>query len=248
MAYHDPTRNEIIVRVVYDGLATAGKTTNLRALHACFADRASREVYVPAEKAGRTLYFDWLELMTGHVDDWPLRCQLLTVPGQFAYAERRYRILSDVDAIVAVCDSSPAGVRAARIAWTFLREVLASTQRADVPIVVQANKQDLPGALPLDALRAELDIDDRIPIVAARAASGDGVRPTFIAALDRARSRVRVRLREHGAAGLPPCTESAEELYALMLADTEAPPAEAARAVEAALRELSRSEDADETK
>lgn len=240
MAYHDPQRNEIVLRVVYDGLATAGKTTNLRSLHACFESRASGDVRVPAEQAGRTLYFDWLELMAGHVDDWPLRCQVLTVPGQFAYSERRYRILSEVDAVVSVCDSSPAGVRAARIAWAFLRTVLESTQRADLPVVVQANKQDLPGALSIAELRAALDLAEDIPVFPAQAASGDGVRPTFIAALDRARARVRGVLREHGVERLPPCIDSAEGLHARMVAEADTPPAEAVLAVEAALRELER--------
>ena len=43
----------------------------------------------------------------------PLRCQLLTVPGQFAFADRRYRLLRGIDAVVMVCESTPNGIRAA---------------------------------------------------------------------------------------------------------------------------------------
>ncbi len=240
MAYYDSTRREIVLRIVYDGLATAGKTTNLRSLHQSFLARASGDIYVPAERAGRTTYFDWLELMSGYVDDWALRCQVLTVPGQFAIAERRFRLLAEVDAVVAVCDSTPKGMRAARIAWVFLGKVLAATANADVPIVVQANKQDLPNALGPDQVRDALALPSTIPVVAARAREGDGVRPTFIAALDRARSRVRSALREGGVAALRPSSLDAEQLYAAMLSDSGAPSEGAAEAIEAALEEMDR--------
>ena len=85
MATFDRDRREIVLRIIYDGVATAGKTANLRSLRALFGRRAQGEVYAPAETAtGRAFYFDSLDLLVGHADEWPLRCQLLTVPGQLA--------------------------------------------------------------------------------------------------------------------------------------------------------------------
>lgn len=223
MAYFDPERREVVLRIVYDGLATAGKTANLRALHAAATHRARGALVVPAEtRTGRTLYFDWLELLVGYIDDWPIRCQILTVPGQFAHAERRFQLLREIDAVVLVCESSRAGVRAARIAWAFLTAALASTGNAATPIIVQANKQDLPGALSVQEVRAELDLEVRLPILAASATGQDGVLATFLTALGEAREPVRRLLRSTGPEALPRPVGTAEELYLAMLAHEEA--------------------------
>lgn len=222
MATFDPDRREIVLRIVYDGAATAGKTANLRSLYATFGHRAQGELYIPAETAsGRTLYFDWLELVVGHLDDWPVRCQVLTVPGQFAFAERRYRLLRGIDAVVVVCESTPQGVHAARLAWTFLQRVLASTGNPDLPVVVQANKQDLPGALACSEIAAQLALGRGSRVLPACALHGDGVRVTFLAALDAARDAVRATLRRSGVEALAPPMESAEQLHEAMLRDAD---------------------------
>jgi hypothetical protein len=237
MATFDRNRQEIVLRIVYDGAATAGKTANLRSLHASFAHRAQGELYTPVETpAGRTLYFDSLNLLTGHVEEWPIRCQLLTVPGQLAFAERRYRLLRGIDAAVIVCESTRRGIQAAHGSWRFLEKALASTGNGQVPVIVQANKQDLPGALSPDEVEAQLGLGRRIRVLPASALHGDGVRTTFLAALDAARDAVRERLGRAGPETLGPPMESAAQLYAAMTgeADTESDPAVAV-AVDAAL-------------
>lgn len=240
MACFDHELREIVLRIVYDGAATAGKTANLRSLHESFSARARGDFHVPEETAtGRTLYFDWLELHAGYVEDWPLRCQLLTVPGQLTLAERRFRLLRGIDAAVLVCDSSPAGVRAGRVAWVFLEKVLAATGNAETPILVQANKQDLPGALSPAEIEERLGVGRRV--LPASALSGDGVRETFLAALAAARERLRATLRDRGPEELPPHVESAEQVYTAMLAEEEAPPdPDIAEALEAALAAVER--------
>lgn len=225
MATFDRETREIVLRIVYDGAATAGKTANLRSLHASFGHRAQGTLYTPAETGtGRTLYFDWLELMAGHVDEWPIRCQLVTVPGQFAFAERRYRLLRGIDAAVVVCESTPQGVLAARAAWTFLSGVLAAAGNERIPVVVQANKQDLPGALSPARIAALLALDPKHRVLPARALDGDGVRTTFLAALDAARDVVRAKLRIGGPESLGTPMESAEHLYDAMLREADADP------------------------
>lgn len=237
MAYFDAERREIVVRIVYDGLATAGKTANLRALYTVYTGRAEGEIVVPAETpAGRTLYFDWLELRAGHIDDWPLRCQLLTVPGQFVFAERRFRLLREIDAVVLVCDSTSKGVEAARIAAIFLGRALGSSGQSDVPVIVQANKQDLPGALsPLD-VAARLGLGERRAVIPACATSGDGVRETLITAIREARTRVRELLRRSDPEKLHPPSETAEQLYAALIAAEDAGDEAAATALDEVLR------------
>ena len=58
MATLDRVSDTVVVRIVYDGPPTAGKTTSLRAL----AERLGQgQVFTPEESGGRTVYFDWME-------------------------------------------------------------------------------------------------------------------------------------------------------------------------------------------
>ena len=74
MAIFDPVLQRIAVRVVYDGVAFAGKTTNLKQLCTLFAAQRSNELHTPAELRGRTLFFDWMQIMAGAVCGFPLLC------------------------------------------------------------------------------------------------------------------------------------------------------------------------------
>ena len=65
MAVFDIGQQRMCVRVVFDGLASAGKTTNLRQLADLFATQRTGELFAPAEMDGRTLYFDWLQIAAG---------------------------------------------------------------------------------------------------------------------------------------------------------------------------------------
>lgn len=243
MAAYDPARAEIVLRVVYDGFAGSGKTTNLHALYDAFTLRAADKVWVPAQtRSGRTLFFDWLELEGGFLGDWPLRCQVLSVPGQFALAEKRFVLLHDCDAVVLVVESTTHGVATARVARCFLDAVRSVMPGGGPGYLVQANKRDLPRALPLDALAGLLAPVASPPprVLEATARTGDGVRETFLAALDLARDRLRPLL----AAGLDPRTlpppQTADALYATLRDGQARDASHLAEALEAAL-EMARS-------
>jgi signal recognition particle receptor subunit beta len=216
MAYFDPATRVVTVRIVYDGLGTAGKTTNVKQVHTLFTLARRGEVFVPQEHKGRTLYFDWLELEAGFVGEYRLRCQLLTVPGQFAYVQRRWDLLRTPDAIIEVCDSSPGGIVRSGYAMRFLRAMLAAGNCPDVPIIVQANKQDVPGALRAEELAAALSLDAGTRVVEAVASTGEGVRPTLIFALQAARERALRQIEAAGVEGLERQVDSAEAVYEKM--------------------------------
>lgn len=216
MPFFSPADGAITLRIVYDGLGTAGKTTNIQKLHELYTLRRQGPVVTPEVVRGRTAYFDWLELSTGTLDEkYPLRCQVLTVPGQFAYAPRRWKLLKAPDAIVCVCDSTPAGAKRGRLGLEFLRKLQERGVCPDVPIVIQANKRDLPEAMPLEDLRVTLGLGAEERIYESIASSGEGVQLAFFAALDRARQQLRRHLDEHGTAGLQP-PQAPEELLELL--------------------------------
>lgn len=216
MAIYDPSRRTVTLRIVYDGLGTAGKTTNIQQIFNLFTLARQGDVVVPEEYRGRTLFFDWLELDAGFLDEYRVRIQVITVPGQFAYAQRRWTLLRSPDAVVEVCDSTPAALSRSRYALRFLRGMLAAGDCPDVPIIVQANKQDAPDALDGEALARALELDPDVRVVEAVAREGDGVRATLVFALLAARERVRRQIDTLGIESLERGAESAEALYQRM--------------------------------
>ena len=223
MASYDPGTKSVVVRIVYDGSGLAGKTRTLRWVSETFAARTG-PLYVPAESAsGRTLYFDWLELDGGHFVNeagraHPLRVELVTVPGQSAYVQRRYGLLRSCDAVISVLDSTPKGLRRAAPGLRFLHAALAELGSAAPPLVVQANKQDLPFAQSAASVRRALSIGADVDVVETSAATGAGVREALVKAIQRARGHVRGALGGRAPTWLAPNQSTPESLYRRMRA------------------------------
>lgn len=180
----DLATGRLVARVVYDGSASAGKTTNVRQLAASFRARCTSAVETPVELAGRTLYFDWITLRAGHIHGLPLTCEVLTSPGQTALESRRDAILATADVVVHVCDARPEALdeTAANLRWTLGR---LAARAAPVPLVIQANKQDDPDALDRRDLAIALgDAAWDAQITEAIARDGVGVVDTFLAAIE----------------------------------------------------------------
>jgi signal recognition particle receptor subunit beta len=214
MAIYDREERKLVVRIVYDGPVAAGKTTNLKQLCNFFTTKRRSELFVPEEIGGRTVFFDWLQIEAGFVGGHPLRCQFVTVPGQTVLNARRRHLLGSADAIVFVCDSTPKGVRTAQDVLRSFRELRGA---AGMPLVIQANKQDLPGAATPEELAARFGLDADVSIVAARADRGVGVRETAVLAIRSAANRVQRDLLLNGVDALAGVGETGEALHTAML-------------------------------
>lgn len=192
MASFDSERKCHVVRVVYDGPGFAGKTTNLKRVHEIIPPSRRSDIVTPAELKGRTMFFDWLEIEGPRHSGVGLRFQLITVPGQIERNYRRRPLVAMADVIVFVCDSSPAAIPDTLRTFARLR---ASIKRRTEPVslIVQANKQDVEGALTPAVLRRKLKLDGSVPMISANAAKGDGVRATLNEAM-----RVGVRSLKGG--------------------------------------------------
>lgn len=217
MAFFDRNARRIVVRVVYDGPAFAGKTTNLEQLRGFFSTLRRGELISPETLAGRTVFFDWMHLDGGLVAGYALRCQLITVPGQAVLTQRRLRILRGADVVVFVCEGTQAGAVAARPMLRGLRSALEDEGRGDLPIVVQANKQDKQEALSGSEILRLLDLPQETPIVAATSHLGAGVKETAVLAIRAAATRVQRQLFDGTVADRGE-VETPEELHAQLLA------------------------------
>lgn len=214
MAVIDVERDAVVVRIVYDGPPYAGKTTSIRSL----ARSLGRAPVTPLERADRTVFFDWLEYTGGLFEGHQIHCQIVSVPGQPELDGRRRALLQLADAVVFVVDSST-DERAQHSAGYLrdVRELLARREGAPVGIVLQANKRDLPGALPRDALRALLGADvAAMALTESAAGEGSGVRETFVLAVRLAIDRIRAQMVDRPLEVGRPEVDSAEELLALL--------------------------------
>ena len=212
MAIEDSATGEVIIRVVYDGPPLAGKTTSLRALSEMLARTRRSDVFTPDEASGRTLYFDWLDYLGGWLDGKQVRCQIVSLPGQRALASRRALLLRDADVVIIVLDSTQQGIEAARTCHDALRAHGPGPDDLYVPIVFQANKQDLPQALSVDLIRDELRGLGMFSVVPSNASDGTGIRESFTFAVRLALDRVRELKRQGRLARETPSIATGEDL------------------------------------
>ncbi len=171
---------EISCKIVYYGPGLSGKTTNLQYVHKKVPQPTKGELISLATDADRTLYFDFLPINIGSVAGFTTKFQLYTVPGQVYYNATRKLVLRGVDGLVFVADSQEPKMEENAES---LKNLLDNLQEYgydlnEVPMVIQYNKRDLPGALPLDVLERALN-PHGFPSFEAVAVKGDGVFDTL---------------------------------------------------------------------
>lgn len=153
-----------------------GKTTNLQFIYNQLPDERRSRMISLATEGERTLFFDFLPVELGQVRGFRTRFHLYTVPGQVLYNESRKLILRNVDGIVFVADSQEQRFDANLESLDDMEENLAAygLELASLPYILQINKRDIPGAMPLEDLTAQLKRYDE-PVIPAVAMNGEGV-------------------------------------------------------------------------
>ncbi len=167
---------EVCCKIVYYGPGLSGKTTNLQYVHAKVPGNTRGELISLATEADRTLYFDFLPINIGTINGFAAKFQLYTVPGQVYYNATRKLVLRGVDGIVFVADSQPDKLDENIESLVNLEENLVEYgyDIDDLPVVIQYNKRDLPGVMPVQELNARLNRKGW-PTFEASATVGNGV-------------------------------------------------------------------------
>lgn len=180
MALINYATREISCKIVYYGTGLGGKTTNLEFIHKQVPPQARGEMVSLATPTERTLYFDFLSLDLGSVQGFKTKFALYTVPGQEEYNASRKLILNGVDGIVFVADSQREKWHENIQSLKNMEENLAeyNLNLEELPWVLQYNKRDLPGAVPLEHLQQALN-QRRVPAFQAVAFQGHGVFDTL---------------------------------------------------------------------
>ena len=171
---------EINCTIVYYGPGLGGKTTNLEYVYEKVAPSTRGKLISLATESERTLFFDFLPVDLGTIRGFKTRFHLYTVPGQVYYNASRKLILKGVDGVVFVADSSPSRLDANLESMDNLYQNLAEHDfdLRELPFVIQYNKRDLPGALPVEQLAASLN-PTGVPSFEAIATRGTGVFDTL---------------------------------------------------------------------
>jgi signal recognition particle receptor subunit beta len=229
MPHIDGRSGEIVIRVVYDGPPEAGKTTNVRQLTNLVSLQRRGASKSPGTGGARTEFFDWVDFSGGYLDGRKVRCQIVSVPGQVELLHRRRYLLETADAIVFVSDSrSELFGESGRSLAATLKILDRFAGHVPVGVVLQANKQDLPGALAPADVGTGIGLPGYAKVVGSVAARGEGVMETFVLAVRLATDRVRALLTEQPLAELPPGERDPDVLHAAML-EREPPPREGPR-------------------
>ncbi len=150
---------EINCKIVYYGTGLGGKTTNLEYVYSKVNPDAKGKMISLATETERTLFFDFLPIDLGEVKGFKTRFHLYTVPGQVYYNASRKLILKGVDGVIFVADSQAERMEANIEAMHNLYENLDSYgyDLTTIPFAMQYNKRDLPNAMQMADLRAQLN-------------------------------------------------------------------------------------------
>jgi hypothetical protein len=166
MAFVNPKKREVQVKIVYYGPGRGGKTTNLEYIYKKFRQRIKTEMVTIKTHGDRTLFFDFLPFDIGKVNGYDIKIQLYTVPGQVKYNATRRLVLRGVDGIVFVADAMEVRREKNILSLKNLQENLANYKKSifKIPIVLQYNKMDLAEqGIPLLALKTlNEDLNDKL--------------------------------------------------------------------------------------
>ena len=185
MAFVNPKKKEVQVKIVYYGPGRGGKTTNLEYIYQKFSKRIKTEMVTIKTHGDRTLFFDFLPFDIGKVNGYDVKIQLYTVPGQVKYNATRRLVLRGVDGIVFVADALAVRREKNILSLKNLQENLANYKKSvfKVPIVLQYNKVDLSEQgiplLPIETLDKDLNSKLKTASFPARALTGTNVVATM---------------------------------------------------------------------
>lgn len=181
------SQRELVVKVVYYGPGLSGKTTNLQVIHTRVRPEVRGRLLTIETSDDRTLFFDLLPVFFRSDSGYKVKVKLFTVPGQVIHNATRRIVLQNADAVAFIADSRRSAAGENNAYWNNLTENLhqMGLDPANLPMVIQYNKKDLPDAKTEAEIQLTRD-KGKEPIVSACAVRGEGVMETLHAVLQEA--------------------------------------------------------------
>ncbi len=217
MAVLDLATDKLILHVLYDGVAGAGKTTHLRRLCEFFTPLRRGELNEFADIDGQTTLFKWLRLEGGTLAGHSVRCHLVTMPAGAIQASRRQALWRQADVSVLVCPNDATRADESTRLLDELDEARQKHQLPGVPLVINVNHCDREGALPAAAIAERVARGRPYTLSSGQADSGGGVRETVVLAMRLGLEQLRGQVLRGGLESLRGSAFSGEELRASIL-------------------------------
>lgn len=164
----------IQVKIVFWGPASSGKTTNLRAIAKLFPQNITGQPYEVSTSEERTIWEDYLAFQL-EFPPYSFIFHIHTTTGQKRFLATREQVAKNADVILFIADSQEHRLKDNIRSY---EELIAFTENK-IPIVVEANKQDLPNSVTPEKLRQDLGLPSSIPIYGASAVKCKGVYKVF---------------------------------------------------------------------
>ncbi len=198
MSVINPLAREISAKIVYYGPGLSGKTTSLAHIHSTLKPTHRGDLISLATEGDRTLYFDFLPVLLGRVNDLDVRLQLYTVPGQVFYGATRRLVLDGADGVVFVADSQRDACDRNVESLNDLEQNLRSFGKSlqELPFVIQYNKRDLPDCETVENLRASLN-KYGVPDFETVASLGQGIKLALKEVTRLVKDHVSAQTKEH---------------------------------------------------
>ncbi len=217
MAIFNYAAREMTAKIVYYGPGLSGKTTSIQYIHSRISPKNRGKLVSLATETDRTLFFDFFPVEFGRVGGFKIKFNFYTVPGQVFYNTTRKLVLKGADGVVFVADSQPGMMEQNLESLENLKENLKAhgLDWETIPFVIQYNKRDLPGAMPVEEMRRRLN-PRGVPDFETVATTGEGVMEAMktickmvLADLQRKQRRAAGRAAPQKPAGAvqPPRTE-----------------------------------------
>ena len=184
-SFHDEHVQKMIqIKIIYWGPAEAGKTTSLMRIFDAFPGHRADELLVVQTTEGRTLWNEYLplqfDLPTNNGHPLTATVHLSAVTGQERFLNTREFAASSADGVIFVADCRKEYIMATKRSYD---ELIAFMPKS-VPIIVQANFQDVMDAILKYDLDKLLSADDCVPryikILPTVATSGQNVSTAFL--------------------------------------------------------------------
>ena len=180
-------QRELTLKIVYYGPGLSGKTTNLQWVHQRTSPEVRGRLLTVETHDDRTLFFDLLPVFFTTGSGFKVKVKLFTVPGQVIHNATRRIVLQGADGVAFIADARRTAGAENNAYWKNLQENMKENglNPAEVPVVIQFNKRDLPDTR-TDAELEEARKRGKEPVVGAVAIRGTGVLETLHAVLQSA--------------------------------------------------------------
>jgi len=177
--FMDVKTRQINIKIVYEGPMLCGKSTCLENIYKKVRPehRSPLHRFPHCGIGERMMFFDFIPRSLPPIRGFQIHLHFYTVTGTDVYASSHRDLMKGADALMFVADSqrslSGANVELRELVEMLLAEGVAA--RPQIPWLFSYNKRDLPDALPIEELAAQLNPGERHPSVATIATRGEGV-------------------------------------------------------------------------